>query len=256
MSYVRVTPIKPATIRKAGKYYKKKGREVQHYLTLVREARDIINEMSKVKGGEYKIEGKYLQRLLFSPQKVLSLGTKSRIKEDILKHTLYTGKRSGGISVSAYKLAEAERNIRNYNKAVTLYNKYWASEIASGKMQALKEKKLNITSKFSQEEADKRLDILVNEYKSLAYNTALKHDRLIQSIIKAIEKTAPIGTADEIIDFFTPYLNKIDRHVTYLEGKNYVEYSYEFQMNQYERLAEALGCREAWIQFVKDSGLR
>lgn len=250
MTYVKVKPIKASTIRKAGKYYMKKQRQVQRYLTLVRSARDIINDMSKTKNGEYKIEESYYKRLIFSPSKVLELGSKSEIRKDILKHSTFTGKETGGLAVNAYKFKEAKAAVRRYNQGAKMFNKYWEEEIKAGKVAEKKLKKLNLTTKMSNEDAEKRLDLLADEYRSLAYNTTLKHNKLIESIKKAIEKTAPLGLADEIIDFFTPYLNKIDRHVTYLEGKNYVEYSYEFQMNSYDRLAEALGCREEWKNYV------
>lgn len=255
MTYVKVKPIKPSTIRKAGKYFAKKQREVKQYLTLVREARDIINTMAKEKGGEYKIQDKYLKRVLYSPSTVLDLGSKSRIREYILKHSTYTGKRSGGVEVNALKLKEAEKNLRNYNKAVRLYNSYWADEIKAGSRQGVKEKKLNISNKFTKEDADSRLNLLVDEYKSFAYNTTLKHNRLVESVAKAIEKTAPKGLAEEIIDFFTPYLNALPRHMSYLDGKEFIEYSYEFQMNGYDRLAETLGCRAEWLQYKAENGL-
>lgn len=255
MAYIKVKPIKPSIIRKAGKYFTRKGKEAKKYLILVREARDIVRKMANEKGGEYKIDEAYLKRLFYSSKNVLELGTKSRIREDILKHSTYTGKRSGGVEVNALKLKEAEKNLRNYNKAVRMYNSYWADEIKAGSRQGVKEKKLNINGKFTKEDADARLNLLVDEYKSFAYNTTLKHDRLVESVAKAIEKTAPKGLAEEIIDFFTPYLNALPRHMSYLDGKEFIEYSYEFQMNGYDRLAETLGCRAEWLQYKAENGL-
>lgn len=256
MTYVKVTPIKASTIRKAGKYYMKKQRQVQRYLSLVRSARDIINDMAKAKNGEYRIDADYYKRLVFSPTKVLSLGSKSEIRKDILKHSTFSGKETSGVAVNAYKLKEAKAALRRYNQGVKMFNKYWEDEIKAGKVGKQTERKLNITSLMSQDIANERLALLADEYKSLAYNVTLKHNRLIKSIEKAIEKSAPMGMAQEIIDFFTPYLNKIDRHLTYLEGKSYIEYSYEYNMNQYDRLAEALGCRREWIEYLKSNGLR
>ena len=232
-------------LRKMEKALRKKNARFRTIMTLARHARDYADKIAK-KG--VKVDEEALRAFIFSPNRLLSAGGKAGVKSIV--RALSTIEVADGLEVNYEQYFQAKQAIDRFNKSVRGYNEYHKAEIEAGTLEARKEKKWTLGEKDTVESAERWLRNSINVYqKGTEYQETLRLN-YINNMVRAIERTAPVGM-DYLISFFRENLTKyVDYNMEWYTSVSYV-YRPEEILSIYKKIASHYEFGDEWNALVE-----